>query len=135
MIYKSSNHAKYLLQYHIVLVSKFRRPIFDSVISNKVEELSREYLESVNVELIEVKTDVNHIHYVISTPIDVNIRDLLTSLKSYCCTLIYRDQECKHRLRRYYWYSNLLFSSGVFVVTVGNNLDIVKNYVKNQGRT
>lgn len=45
----------------------------------------------------------------------------------------YKDINCLTFLRKCYWVRNYLFSSGVFIVTVGNNLEIVRAYVKSQG--
>jgi putative transposase len=123
------------LQYHLILTPKFRRPVFTDVeITNAVKLYSKEIFDILGVVILEMEVDKDHIHFCIETPIDINIKEIIRNVKSYICKNCYLDLSTKQKLRKYYWYSNYLFSSGAFISTVGINLEIIKNYVKSQGK-
>lgn len=80
-----------------------------------------------------MEADIDHIHYVISAPVNINLSEFIRNFKSYISRQCYLDPIVSKELRKFYWYRNYLFHSGAFITSVGVNLDIVKNYVKNQG--
>jgi putative transposase len=66
--WKSKNRHKYLLQYHIIFVCKYRKKLLVSrQISDDIKQFSYEICQRHNVIIRYRETDKDHIHYMIET--------------------------------------------------------------------
>ena len=64
--YKSDNHGKYLLQYHLIFVCKYRRKLLSlPSIASDIKRLSIEYCQKHNVVIHYMETDKDHVLYMI----------------------------------------------------------------------
>ena len=62
----SKNRHKYLLQYHIILVCKYRKKIFlCKNISDDIKRLSYEICDKNSIIIKYVENDRAHIHYMV----------------------------------------------------------------------
>ena len=65
--WKSKNRHKYLLQYHLIFVCKYRKKLFlNQSISDDIKQFSYEICNKNNVIIHEMKTDKDHIHFLLS---------------------------------------------------------------------
>lgn len=81
--WKSKNHSKYLLQYHLIVVCKSRKKLLSSTsISNDRKHLSREIGIRHNVNIVYMETDKEHIHDMMETEPNINLSDLVRTMKS-----------------------------------------------------
>ena len=55
-------HSVFLLQYHLVLVVKYRRQVFDDGISSRAKEIFEYIAPNYNITLEEWNYDKDHIH-------------------------------------------------------------------------
>ena len=61
--YKSINRHKFLLQYHLIFVCKYRKNFFlNQNVSSDIKILSREICDRYNIIFKHIETDKNHIH-------------------------------------------------------------------------
>lgn len=82
--WKSKNRSKFLLQYHLILVCKYRKQLLKHKnISEDIKQLSYEICNKHNVIIHEMETDKDHIHYMIETEPNTNISNLVKVIKSY----------------------------------------------------
>ena len=82
--WKSKNHSKYLLQYHLIFVCKYRKKLLSSnSISSDMKSLSKFICEKHNVIIKYMETDKDHTHYMIETEPNINLCDLVRTMKSY----------------------------------------------------
>ena len=82
--YKSGSHNEYLLQYHPIFVCKYRRELsFSSNIIADVKWLSLESCEKHNANIHYMEVDKDHIHYMIETAPNINLSNLVRTMKSY----------------------------------------------------
>ena len=66
--WKSKNRHKYLLQYHIIFVCKYRKKLLMSKqISDDIKQFSYEICQKHKVIIRYMETDKDHIHYMIET--------------------------------------------------------------------
>ena len=64
--WKSKNRHKYLLQYHIIFVCKYRKKLLVlKQISDDIKQLSYEICQRHKVVIKYMETDKDHIHYMI----------------------------------------------------------------------
>lgn len=81
--YKSGSHNKYLLQYHLIFVCKYRRKLFaSSNIASDIKRLSLEYCQNHNVVIHYMEVDKDHIHYMIETTPNINLSNMVRTMKS-----------------------------------------------------
>jgi len=72
---KSLAHTKWNCKYHIVFTPKFRRKVIYGELKRQIGEILRELCRWKQVEIIEAKAMVDHIHmYVRYTTQDVSKR-------------------------------------------------------------
>lgn len=131
--WKSKNHSKYLLQYHLIFVCKYRKKLLASnSISNDIKSLSKSICEKHNVIIKYMETDKDHMHYMIETEPNINLCDLVRTVKSYTTYHIWKKYHTC--LSKCFWKEHTFWTDGYFVCSVGNVSEkILKEYIENQG--
>ena len=130
--WKSKNRYKYLLQYHLIFVCKYRKKLFSIDISNDVKQLSYDICNKHNVIIHTMETDKDHIHYMIEAEHTICISDLVRTMKSYITYHIWKTH--KDYLKRHFWKEKTFFTDGYFVCSVGNVSEKqLRKYIENQG--
>ena len=82
--WKSKNRHKYLLQYHIIFVCKYRKKLLVSrQISDDIKQFSDEICQRHSVIIRHMETDKDHIHYMIETEPTMSISKIVNLMKSY----------------------------------------------------
>ena len=80
---KTRNRHKYLLQYHIIFVCKYRkRLLLSKHISDNIKHFSYEICQKHNVIIKYMETDKDHIHYMIETEPTMSISKIVNLMKS-----------------------------------------------------
>ena len=73
--WKSKNRHKYLLQYHIIFVCRYRKKLLMSKqISDDIKQFSYEICQKHKAVIRYMETDKDHIHYMIETEPTMSIR-------------------------------------------------------------
>ncbi len=57
----TNNHSEFLLYYHLVLVTKYRRQVIDNEISNYAKATFEKISESYHITLVEWNHDKDHV--------------------------------------------------------------------------
>jgi len=132
MEYKKLSHCVHKCEYHIVLVTKYRRKIFNNGIfaylEDKLQEIRKYY------PLIEFTTknhDEDHVHLLMSVPPTMSVGDAIRVIKSNT------SKSLKQKfpfLKEVYWGTAGIWSDGYFASTVGANEQVVKDYIEHQGQ-
>jgi len=60
--YKSNNNIVYSCKYHIIWCPKYRRKVLVGDVEKRLKEIIKEVAFELNVEIIEMETDKDHIH-------------------------------------------------------------------------
>ena len=82
--WKSKNRHKYLLQYHIIFVCKYRKKLLMSKqISDDIKQFSYKICQKQKVIIRYMETDKDHIHYMIETEPTMSISKIVNLMKSY----------------------------------------------------
>lgn len=82
-MWNSKNRRKYLLQYHLIFVCKYRKKLLIGNIKNEIKILSKEICDKLNVRIKAMETDKDHIHYMIETDTKDSISKIVRGIKSY----------------------------------------------------
>lgn len=121
------------LNYHIVIVTKYRKQILTETMMGYIIEIVKSKLEELHCEIIAIKgDDMNHIHIMVKLKPLQSVSLIVKLIKQY--TSYYMWNEYPAYLRKYYWHKNHLWSKGYFCCTVGDaSTDTIKKYIENQG--
>lgn len=130
--YYTNRHSCFLLQYHIVFVTKYRYPILTGDVKDTVYDRIHYVAESRGFHILEINGEPDHVHILMEADPQTSPRELVNVLKTQTsrrARKLYGDTV----LKKYYW-EPLFWSDSYFIATVSKNtLDIVKKYIKNQG--
>ena len=130
--YYTNQHSCFLLQYHIVLVTKYRHPVLAGGVKEAVYERIRYVAESRGFNILELNGEADHVHLLIEADPQTSPGELVNVIKTQTsrrARKLYGDTE----LRPYYW-KPYFWSDSYFIATVSENtLEVVKNYIKDQG--
>ena len=128
--YYKGQHSFFLLQYHLVLVTKYRRPVLNDKIADYLKDYTKRYFgeRSAPVSSIEVMPD--HIHILFETAPTHCLSEFINAYKSASSRLIrsqYKDEIAK-------WYSKpILWSTTYFIGSVSERTaKAVKHYIETQ---
>ena len=82
MEYIRSAHSVYLLTYHIVFVTKYRKPVINDEISEFLKDHIGYLCTRFDAELLTAETDRDHIHLLVSMTPKTAPSDLVRVLKT-----------------------------------------------------
>ena len=127
MSYRKTAHSVYDLKYHIVWVTKYRKPVLRGEIAKRVRELIRQTCATMDVYILSGHVSSDHIHLLVSVPPNIAVSALVQRLKGRSSR---RMQEEFGELKRQYW-GRHMWARGYFAVSTGNVTDeIIKQYIE-----
>ncbi|TCS44965.1 IS200/IS605 family transposase [Pseudobacteriovorax antillogorgiicola] len=128
---KTLNHCIFNIQYHLVLVTKYRRKVITKEILARLEEIFNRLLEQWDCELIEFNGEADHVHLLIATNPKAQTSKLVNNLKTVTSRLI--RKEFAQQVNRFYW-KPVFWSRTYCLLSVGGApLSVLKQYIENQG--
>lgn len=130
MEYKKNRHACYLLQYHVILITKYRKPVLTGEVKEYIYKLIEKQLNKNNIEIIAINGEADHVHIMIDTPPQINLANIINVLKTNTSRLVRRDYP--DQVNKYYW-KDVFWSQSYFVCTLSeHSSSIVKKYIDEQ---
>ncbi len=129
MDYEHINRSKFLLLYHIILVTKYRNQVLDKV--NICQTLIEISFESDFV-IVEQNFEPDHVHMIIKSNPSRSVLSLIRRIKSMSTNRLWKQSP--QILKKYFWREKTLWSDSYFVCTLGNvSYETIKNYIQSQG--
>ena len=86
--------------------------------------------QSPDIEIIEVNTDVDHVHILLSIPPKFSVSDVVRMIKAKTGASMRRRFPF---LDKVYWGTEGIWSIGYFVSTAGINEEVIRKYIRMQG--
>lgn len=126
---KRNSNAVYLLNYHIILVVKYRRKVFDNdTIIERAKELMRKISTENDVDVINQECGDDHIHLTVSTKPTLQLTKYINLLKGHSSRALRKEFDISEQL-----YGDSFWSDSYYIATCGNvSLDTLYNYIDNQ---
>ena len=126
---KRNSNAVYLLNYHLILVVKYRKKVFiDDNIVERTKELMRKISAENDVEVINQECGEDHIHLMISTKPTTQLTKYVNLLKGHSARALRKEYDFSDAL-----YGDSFWSDSYYLATCGNvSLDTLYNYIDNQ---
>ena len=126
----SNAHSVFLMYYHLVLVVKYRRKIFDNVVSDRAKEIFEYIAPKYNITLQEWNHDIDHVQILFKVHPNTEISKFINAYKSASSRLLKKEfPEIRQKLwKEYFW------SQSFCLLTTGSApIDIIKTYIESQG--
>ena len=132
MEYRKQSNCVYYCNYHIVIVTKYRRKVLNDGILAYIKECLKRMVEYYpEVEILKMNHDKDHIHFQVSIPPTMSVGKAVGLIKQNTA----RDLKQKFPfLKQVYWGTEAVWSEGYFASTIGMNDKVVKAYIENQGK-
>lgn len=127
----TNKHSKFLLQYHLVIVTKYRRKVIINDLRDSLIEYTKHFFKDRNLNIIELNTDKDHIHILFESHPNLNLSTFINSYKSSSSRKM--RNRFNDMLSKYYW-KPYFCSRSYFICTVSERSEqYVKQYIQNQG--
>jgi putative transposase len=127
---KSGRGYVYSIQYHIVWCVKYRHKIITPTIEKSLIEILQKIANDNNFSIIEVNTDLDHVHLLIDCSPQHYIPNIIKALKGVSARLLMK--EFGDELKKKLWGGHL-WNPSYFVATVSENTEEqIRKYIKNQ---
>jgi putative transposase len=131
MILDNNNHSVFLLYYHLVLVTKYRRKVIDDIISNRLKEIFEKIQDNYNITLQEWNHDKDHVHILFKAHPNSELSKFINAYKSASSRLIKKEYpKIKEQLWKEYFWSR----SYCLLTTGGAPIEVIKKYIESQGK-
>ena len=119
----------YSLQYHIVFVTKYRKPVLSGQVEADVKKHLLTTLQSLDMELIAMESMPDHVHMLVSCKPQLRLSDAVKVLKGNAARWLFLSHP---EIKKSLWGGHL-WNPSYFVATVSErSFDQVKAYIESQ---
>ncbi len=127
----SNAHSVFLLYYHLVLVVKYRRNVFDDKISERAKEIFEYIAPNYHITLQEWNYDKDHVHILFKAHPKSEISKFINAYKSASSRLLKKEfPQIRQKLWKEYFWSQ----SFCLLTTGGAPIEIIEEYIETQGQ-
>lgn len=127
----TNNHSVFMLHYHLIMCIKYRNNVIDDAISNRLKEIFIKIAPSYNITLEEWNHDVDHVHILFRGKPNTEISKFINAYKSASSRIIKKEFP---KIRTSLWKEMFWSQSFCLLTTGGATVDIIKQYIKTQGK-
>ena len=129
LLYRNGSHTVFDLKYHIVWITKYRKPILHTKRATRTRELIREICRAHNVDILKGHISKDHVHLLVSVPPQLSVSTLPQYLKGKTSRKLLQEDK---QLSKLYWGQHL-GARVYFAVSSGTITDeAIMEYIKNQ---
>lgn len=126
-MYKSNNNIVYNCKYHIIWCPKYRKPVLVEDVEKMLKNILSFKANELGAEIIEMETDKDHVHLLISCDPQFGIHRVVKGLKGFSARVLRENFPHLKSTMPSMW------TNSYFCATVGSvSLEAVKEYIENQ---
>ena len=125
-------HSVFSLNYHLILVVKYRRKVINDEISDRLKAIFERIAKDYNITVIEWNHDKDHVHTLFKAEPNSTLSKFINAYKSASSRLIKKEHpSIREKLwKEYFWSrSYCLISTGCAPI------EVIKQYIQSQGET
>jgi putative transposase len=127
--YRKTSHSVYDLKYHIVWITKYRKPVLFGNVGIRVRELIREICKTMDVDIIKGHVSKDHVHLFVSIPPYHSVSQVMGRIKGKTSRKLLSENR---ELAKKFW-GRHLWARGYFVASSGNVTDeVIAQYIELQ---
>lgn len=123
-------HSVYLLYYHLIMVVKHRRKVFDEDISDRARHIFEYISPKYGITLDEWNHDEDHVHVMFRAQPKSEISKFINAYKSASSRIIKKEYP---EIREKLW-KECFWSQSFCLLTAGGALsEVIRQYIESQG--
>lgn len=125
--YHSSHSWVYSCQYHVVFCPKYRRPVLDNGVDERLKELILQQQEEYEYLVLGMEVMADHVHLLLDVNPQIGIKSVVSKIKGFTSHELREEfPSLKSRLPT-------LWTRSKFVSTVGSvSMSVVMKYIEDQ---
>lgn len=129
--YETWKSSCYFLQYHIILVTKYRHPVIKTELKDSLYEHAKDYFNRQDkIKLLKINGTDYHIHLLIQGHPNMNLAEVIGAYKASSSRYIRKLY--KETLQPYYW-KPYFWSKSYFITGVSETSEtLIQEYIQNQ---
>lgn len=131
MKFDSNNHSVFMLQYHLILVTKYRKRVINDTISVRLREIFDYIASNYNISVEEWNHDEDHVHILFRAHPNSELSKFINAYKSASSRLVKKENPS---LRKHLWKEMFWSRSFCLITTGGVSADVIRRYIQTQGR-
>jgi len=131
--YRTLDHSKFLIKFHIIFVCKYRRKLLTSY-GDEMKSIMIEIADSSDFDICEIEVDEDHIHMLIESVPKLSPLQIVRKLKQTSTNRIWKLYP---ELSQEFTGSKKIFwSRSYFCASISDGVDTNKitNYINNHGK-
>lgn len=129
--YKSKNHSKYNIKYHLIFVCKYRTKLLIKY-GKEIKQIMKDISYKYDFDILEIEVDKDHIHIMIDSEPKLSPLMIVRVLKQQSTQIIYGRY--RNELKKQFWKENTFWTDGYFCSSIGEvSSKTLKRYIENQG--
>ena len=66
--YRKTSHSVYDLKYHLVWITKYRKPVLHGQVAERLRDLIRQICKANEIEILKGRVSKDHVHMFVSVP-------------------------------------------------------------------
>jgi putative transposase len=127
----SNNHSVFSLNYHLILVIKYRKKVLtNQKMLLRLREIAEYIGISHNVKIKEMNGEPDHVHFLLRTKPNCELSKYINAMKSATSRLLKKEfPEIKKKL----WEESFWTTSYCLISVGGAPINVLKRYIENQG--
>lgn len=125
----NNNHSVFSMNYHLILVVKYRRDVIDDEISERLLGIFSRIAPSYNIDVEEWNHDRDHVHVLFRAQPNSELSKFINAYKSASSRLIKKEFP---RIREKLWKSCFWSQSFCLLTTGGAPLETIRKYIESQ---
>jgi len=127
--YRKTSHSVYDIKYHLVWITKYRKPLLTGSIGTRLRDLIREICKTMDIEIIKGHVSKDHVHLLVSVPPYHSVSQVLKRLKGKTSRRLLSESRI---LAKQCW-GRHLWARGYFAASSGNVTDeVIAQYIEQQ---
>ena len=129
--YRKTSHSVYDIKYHVVWITKYRKPMIGKDIGVRLRELIRQICTSMDIQIIRGHVSRDHVHLMISVPPYISVSEMMKRIKGRTSRKLLDEYK---GLKKAFWGQHL-WARGYFAATTGNVTDeVIIKYIEEQSK-
>lgn len=122
-------HSVFSLHYHLILVTKYRKQVFDDEISERARALFEAIAPAYKIEVLEWNHDQDHVHIFFKAQPKTELSKFINAYKSASSRVLKKEFPS---MRKQLW-QDMFWSRSFCLLSSGSApIEVIEQYIKEQ---
>ena len=121
--YRKTSHSVYDIKYHVVWITKYRKPVLSKDVGRRLRELIRQVCTSMDIQILKGHISRDHVHIMVS--------EMMKRIKGRTSRKLLDEYK---GMKKAFWGQHL-WARRYFEATTGNVTDeVIMKYIEEQSK-